>query len=254
MSWRTNEDMIYLISDIHGMYYTLKKLLDKITLLDNTPSFVFIGDYVDGGLHVFQVIEELISLQEEGHVVLRGNHEEAFDWFVNDRSAGSILFSKHKAMSSIHEFGFDKTLASYGILNHNKHNKLLEQFKLAVPQSHKEFIRSLPVFWKNETHFACHAFMNPACQPAFSLTPKNIYKSINMDFNISEMHHSINWDKIGVFGHISGRKYKLKYPYKISNIRIIDDGGIYGEKLIAYCSDTDEFISEPISREDLKYS
>ena len=71
-----NEKLIYVISDIHGMYDLLK------TLLDYDPSLhqlVLIGDLNDRGPRSKECLllgKQLV--EETGAIYLRGNHEEYF--------------------------------------------------------------------------------------------------------------------------------------------------------------------------------
>lgn len=236
--------MTYLISDIHGMFYTFTSLLDKIQYNDPDCSFVFVGDYIDGGLHSFQVVEKLIDLQKQGHVMLRGNHDDYFDLHISGKNEGNS-----NPMLNFDAFGFDKTLPSYGVLDDDNPVRSIIHLRDAVPQSHKDFFRCLKTFWQNDSHFACHAFMDPSKKPCFATDRKHISEAIEGRFTSFDTH----WDKIGVFGHISGPSYRLSFPYKINNIRIIDNGGIHGESLLAYCCETDEYFQETLHKEDLTY-
>ena len=49
------------IGDIHGEYFKLASLLDKLDIKDN-DEFVFLGDYIDRGLYSRKVINKLIEL------------------------------------------------------------------------------------------------------------------------------------------------------------------------------------------------
>lgn len=68
----------YIIADIHGCANTLERLLNKIIWqAENTPKFVFTGDYVNRGLHSKRTIDILIDLQSKYNCVfLRGNHDD----------------------------------------------------------------------------------------------------------------------------------------------------------------------------------
>lgn len=70
----------YIISDLHGCFYTLKKLIEKVRRKNESPQFVFVGDYVDRGLNSKQCVELLIQLQSEGAICLRGNHDDVMMW------------------------------------------------------------------------------------------------------------------------------------------------------------------------------
>ena len=68
-----------IIGDIHGCYYTLLNLLEKVEYDKQNDKLVFVGDYIDRGNNSFEVVEYLINLQKEVGkdkcVCLIGNHE-----------------------------------------------------------------------------------------------------------------------------------------------------------------------------------
>lgn len=71
----------FIIGDIHGCYYTLETVLDKIEkLICPEDTLVFLGDYFDRGFHNYKVYQKLMDLEEKEYkvVFLKGNHEELF--------------------------------------------------------------------------------------------------------------------------------------------------------------------------------
>lgn len=68
----------FVISDIHGCFDTLKRLIAKIDLQKNDALF-FLGDYIDKGPNPAEVLDFVIDLKKEFNVfTIRGNHEEDF--------------------------------------------------------------------------------------------------------------------------------------------------------------------------------
>lgn len=71
---------IYVISDIHGLYRSLRLILDRILPLRSEDKLIFLGDYIDRSDRVYEVIETLISLRKKYSkdqvIFLRGNHEQ----------------------------------------------------------------------------------------------------------------------------------------------------------------------------------
>lgn len=97
---------IFAIGDIHGCYKTLKSLLDKINP-SKTDSIIFLGDYIDRGSRVKEVIDFLIELQEREFQVifLMGNHESMLlDALSNSSKEATWRYN-----------GADNTLQSFGI-------------------------------------------------------------------------------------------------------------------------------------------
>jgi serine/threonine protein phosphatase 1 len=68
-----------VIPDVHGCYYTLLALMEKINLAPDDQLF-FLGDYVNKGPHNRKVLEYIFELQKqhESLYLLRGNHEQMY--------------------------------------------------------------------------------------------------------------------------------------------------------------------------------
>ena len=66
-------DKTYVMTDIHGRLAPLKALLAQIP---DGAKIVFLGDYIDRGSESREVVELVRSLQANGAVCLRGNHED----------------------------------------------------------------------------------------------------------------------------------------------------------------------------------
>lgn len=73
---------LVVIGDIHGDFFTLKKIMEKIdflTYLKNTSNLiVFLGDYIDRGRYSLEVLLFLCKLKinyPHNVFMLRGNHE-----------------------------------------------------------------------------------------------------------------------------------------------------------------------------------
>ena len=71
-----NSGRLIAIGDVHGCCHALDTVLDAIVPVAD-DRIVFLGDLVDQGKESKEVLERIIRLQQECHVVLiRGNHEE----------------------------------------------------------------------------------------------------------------------------------------------------------------------------------
>jgi serine/threonine protein phosphatase 1 len=67
----------FVIPDIHGHFDEFKAILDKISLTKSDQLFL-LGDYIDRGPKVKELLDEIISLIKNDYSVfpLRGNHED----------------------------------------------------------------------------------------------------------------------------------------------------------------------------------
>ncbi|MGG7073138.1 metallophosphoesterase [Campylobacter sp. 9BO] len=115
-------EQIYIISDIHGCFKTLKALLRK---LPKSARLCFVGDLIDRGKDSDKVVE---FVRSGGHLCVLGNHERALllakNEFLLDKSVDNPWFNKH---------GGAQTFATY---------KGKNELKL----KHLEFLQTLPTY------------------------------------------------------------------------------------------------------------
>lgn len=97
---------IFTIGDIHGCYFTLRSLFNKISP-SKTDLLIFLGDYIDRGPRIKETIDFFVELEEQKFQVifLLGNHESMLLDAYND----SLLAFNWKYN------GADSTLRSFGI-------------------------------------------------------------------------------------------------------------------------------------------
>ncbi len=281
--------MNWIISDIHGVYFTLISLLERIDKLDSNPHLIFVGDYADRGPHSHRVVEHMIVLQSERDVTcLRGNHDEVIDYILNDHYLGmgpKEWVPSPSDMDSVMLWwmtnGLSSTLESYGVTAHTREygtyggmgakvKAIVEEFREKAPDSHKSFLRDLPLFWESDTHFACHAFMRPDEELPRSLrfmpsdrNEETLWTRFQHDFAEGGLLDSVktNWDKIGVFGHTPVDTLSILScppedvitdPIFHDQIRLIDTGAFHGGFLTAYCCEQDEWIYVRTDERDMK--
>ncbi len=259
--------MTWLISDIHGCFYTLQRLLDRIREIDEHPKFVFVGDYGDRGPYTKEVVQLMIEMQSDGAVCIRGNHDEVLDWLLNQKSATDISERVGMGEESVASWwswnGFIQTLDSYGVSSQKPQtgSSVVDAFRESVPQSHKDFFRELPLSWENDTHFCVHAFL-PIHGVEFPLNEwlsKNDTRDImwaryarNWKTGAISLIEEPGWQKIGVFGHTPASYYDAVAPIKLGRLRLIDCGAVFDGYLAAYCCETDDHILQSTDKEDIK--
>ena len=256
--------MKWIIGDVHGCISTLQKLLDSVFQADNSPEFVFVGDYVDRGLHSKQTVDLLLNLQTT-HTCdfLRGNHDDVVDFFLNGICKSNDYWTKQPPSQSVLwwcQNGFIPTLISYGF---NPDNimavDIIDRWRELVPESHKKFFRNLPLFWENDTHFACHAYMSPNEELPRKLSfikndrnDETLWSRFRKtDLGSLDVKTPIPWDKIGVFGHTPTTYYGSPVPVRFDQIRLIDTGSFLGGYLTAYCCETDDWILQATVSSDI---
>ena len=266
--------MIWVISDIHGAFKTLEKLIQRVKSSDSDASFVFVGDYVDRGIHNKEVVDLVIKLQaEEGAIALRGNHDNVVDWLLNDekyqdgRRVGHCMGNMSEFVRGVPDFhnmiswwrrnGLDETLVSYGASDALYNPKaspvdIAREFQDKVPQAHKDFFRNLPLAWESETHFACHGYFRPRMEPRnIQSLPNYIIDEILWSrFSDYDLRTPVLWEQIGIFGHTPVQSMGASAPIKAGKIRLIDTGVHLNEYICAYCTDRDDWILQATDSRD----
>lgn len=154
---------LYCIGDIHGRLDLLEELHAMIQKdcagFDGRRIVVYLGDYIDRGAQSKQVLDLLIEQPLEGfeRVHLLGNHENALlDFLRNPQGIGAAWLS----------FGGQVTCLSYGVgigkLMLNMDLDLLrEELAEKLPQSHLDFINSMPLYHTEGDYCFVHAGIRP---------------------------------------------------------------------------------------------
>lgn len=168
------EEIIICFSDIHGHISKLvdlwERLSQKLGPKLDTATLIFLGDYCDRGPNTKLVFDWLCALKAqrpaEKTIFLAGNHDFAFGAFLGCLPAavpegfeldtttnpwGSESYWDQKIPEGMHFQGrrwastiyeADSTFRSYGVVRENS-LKSREDLLAAVPQAHKDFLKSL---------------------------------------------------------------------------------------------------------------
>jgi serine/threonine protein phosphatase 1 len=199
---------ILAIGDIHGCKDRLDALLARIAAEPRSDTLVFIGDYLDRGPDASGVIDTLLKLRETcpGTVFLKGNHEEMFlNLYCGGRDEALFL-----------DNGGSTTLASYGLTPADA------RAGRGMPESHFEFIASLPLTYEAEGYLFVHAGIRPGV-PLADQSPEDLLW-IRYDFIESDD----DFGQTVVFGHTP-----LREPLILHNKIGIDTGAVFGGPLTA---------------------
>lgn len=156
---------IYAVGDIHGQLGMLEDAIAKIETDGGSDArVVFLGDLIDRGPDSCGVIERLRAGIAKGRnwTVLRGNHDRMMSYYLNDvpRVDPQLLINMSWLSPRI---GGVETLASYGIdvTEQSRHFMLRDQIQNAIPQTHVDFMASLPAFAEIGDLLFVHAGIRP---------------------------------------------------------------------------------------------
>jgi len=158
-----NATRVYAVGDIHGRSHLLIPLLKAIQEDARANPIervieVFLGDYVDRGMHSREVLHTLMQPPVSGHerVCLRGNHEAALLAFLADPLT----------LREWGNFGGYATLASYGVaIPRTMQLELLrnvrDQFQTAFSVASITFLRQLSHYYILGDYLFVHAGILP---------------------------------------------------------------------------------------------
>lgn len=126
--------MIYVMSDIHGMYEKYKKMLKFIELSDKDTLYI-IGDVVDRGPEPIQILQDM--MQRRNVIPILGNHEYmALNalWYIRDfiDSDGSVTdesleFNKDYLLWQMN--GCLTTMEGLGRMNTEKRREIIRYMR-----------------------------------------------------------------------------------------------------------------------------
>lgn len=141
------------IGDIHGCSAALDAVLNAVAPKPDDV-IVALGDYVDRGNDSKGVIDRLIELSARCQLkALMGNHEEMLV---------GVMLDNHPPYRWL-QFGGVETLDSYGFSGDMS----------VIPESHREFFRSLLPYYEADDVFFVHANYNPKL-PLDRQTPNSL--------------------------------------------------------------------------------
>ena len=153
---------IYAVGDIHGRADLLEQVFARIDAdLGAHPAAaalqIFLGDYIDRGPRSADVIAQLIQRTRTHRAIcLKGNHEIYIPEFLHNPAI----------LKPWAQYGGLTTLLSYGLkpsLNpdEKEQTELAEEFGRVLPESHRQFLDTLPLSFTCGDFFFVHAGIRP---------------------------------------------------------------------------------------------
>lgn len=171
-------DRVIAIGDIHGCAKALDALLELIRP-EREDTLVVLGDCIDRGPDSRLVLDRMLELQKECHLVpILGNHEEMMLNYLDGRPQPDNWIV----------CGGDMTLLSYPRKNLDGR----------VFPEHVDFIRTWGDYFVTEDHFFAHGAYHP--KQAFGEQRWQMWRWESIRFDPPEPHVS---EKIAVLGHTS---------------------------------------------------
>lgn len=229
----------YVIGDIHGCYFTLLDLINKLSI-EKGDKLIFLGDYIDRGPHSKRVIDYIMSIEGPDVITLMGNHER----MCVDANRGSGYWGQTWMNNGggITVDSYDERTEEEKVRPSLLYPELQDEWRAKLPrvsEEHIQWMESLPVFYEDDDFFYCHAGIDP--DYSFDDQIEDDLLWIRNRFLKSENV----WPKKIVFGHTPMQKVQIK-ENKIG----VDTGACYGNMLSAICLDTMTVYSVPHNDKD----
>ncbi len=236
----------YAIGDIHGQLAKLRQAhalieADRARTGDAAAPVVHIGDLCDRGPDTRGVLDFLIAGGEAGRpwLVLKGNHDRMMSRFLEPSPRRDDCM---RAEFEWHHgpIGGLETLASYGV-DVSAGRSLTEihgEARAKVPARHRSFLETLPVSYRLEPLFFCHAGIRPGI--GLEAQSEDDLLWIRKPFHASTADHGA----LIVHGHTPVERV-AHYGNRVN----IDTGAGFGQALSAVViEDLDLWLLTPAGR------
>ena len=216
--------MVAVIGDIHGCYFTLKKLYEEVKERYPDIHIYSVGDLVDRGKFSYEVVE---FIRKNRIKFTAGNHDLMFYYF--------ITHPNHPLGKPWVYNGCEATMESYG----EGSSKMRDHFTV---------INKAPLFFNHRDCFISHAgissFYNKKFKNGILNRIEELEELLNDDLNSM---HGVIWTrdqlmdigKLQVVGHTI---FSDVYHDKKSNALYIDTSAFAGNKLTAAIIDDNKMI------------
>ncbi len=218
----------YAIGDIHGHTELLREVHAWIAADQakyGAAPIVHVGDLVDRGPDCRGVVEYLRAGIEAGQdwVVLKGNHDRMFTNYIRDINYHDPCLRTD--LSYLHpRIGGAATLESYGVKNAADRPlaPVHAEAVAAVPESHLQFLESLPIYHRRGEVIYVHAGIRPGIAMEQQVEDDLVW--IRKGF----LEDTRNFGALIVHGHTA-----LDAPMHFGNRVNIDSSAAYGGPLTA---------------------
>jgi serine/threonine protein phosphatase 1 len=213
--------MIYVVGDIHSEISKLLLLVDFICKKDKSPTFVFIGDYIDKGEDAKKTLDYLLYVKNNFPCIyLKGNHEYAWQNAID----------------------YEEYLLKFGALNTIKSFKCsgVLDTQILLLEQYGEIFDSMVNYYKIQNYFICHSGIAPDVYQRPDLDNRNTKEFLFNRYDFIKETRLFEDYYTVIFGHTGF--YSPYYDgYKIG----IDTAACYlpSQPISAYCVEKSYFIN-----------
>ncbi|MBP5296604.1 MAG: serine/threonine protein phosphatase, partial [Bacteriovoracaceae bacterium] len=148
-----------IFTDIHGCADEFKILLEHLQL-QTGDQFIFLGDYIDRGPAIREVIELILQLRQDYPVTtLLGNHEQMFLAFLAApySSLGKTFLFNGGIATLANYLAEDPATLDAKMQKPSTSEAAAAALQQAIGPQHRQFLAELQLFTQNEHYFFAHA-------------------------------------------------------------------------------------------------
>jgi serine/threonine protein phosphatase 1 len=153
---------IYAVGDIHGRLDLLDDLIHRIgadvsARPDISTRIIILGDFIDRGPASAKIIELLIQLKTDPHViVLRGNHETTMLDALGGNHSAMDLWLEHGGLATLESFHADLTKVET-----DDSRAMIKLARRVIPRRVIVWLRRLPTYIQFGQYYFVHAGIRP---------------------------------------------------------------------------------------------
>jgi len=210
---------VFAVGDIHGRVKALKEVLVAAKFDYKKDKLIIMGDVVDGGYHTYEVVEELLKI--ENKILVLGNHDVWFMDHIRSGWSGEVWISQ----------GGKNTIESY------------KKNSLQIPVTHQDFFNRGVYYYEQDNMLFVHGGINPDLP-----IEKQEQHTLLWDrsiINYARNNRIGNWDKVFI-GHTSTQNVSGDTdPIRLNNLYMTDCGaGWDGRLCLTNIHTGDSWLSE----------
>jgi len=230
----------YVIGDIHGRIKALRRVLQKCDFNYNDDKLIVLGDIVDGGEDTYQVVEELLKINNV--IFIKGNHDVWFEMHIKNGWADEIWLQQ----------GGANTLRSYGAVIKESYyiteESLVDITNLNIPVTHQEFFNRGVLYYVEDNMLFVHAGINPKIPKLSSQSEFDLTWDRNLIDYARRGNRIQDYRKVFI-GHTTTELiHGTTKPVRYQNLYCMDTGAGWSGKLTILDIDTGKFWQSDIQR------
>lgn len=166
----TSGRRIYAVGDVHGQSDLLAAMRAAIAEdmqrhKADRALIIFLGDLIDRGPDSAGVVEAIVRAREQQDEYieircLRGNHDHWLASFFTDPSVLPVWAGKG-GLETLVSYGLKESDILAAVADVDRAVALQQVFAAAIPDRHREFMLSLPLWHGEGDYFFAHAGVDP---------------------------------------------------------------------------------------------